>query len=131
MSRVLSIAFWIFSAAAAVASSLLLGYYGWAAILIWTVLVLPCTLIQREQRKGEWPSQTVRRLWAIAIIFNLVGGILPFFVSFVTLPGIVGSVIGWILLSLIWGGLVAALAVVISVTGTAIRHSVDRGPTTV
>ena len=130
MTRVLLISFWLFSAAVVVASSFLLGYFGWAAILIWTVLVLPCTLALRKQRNDQWPSQTIRRLWAIAVISTLAGNIPPFIFSFLTLPEVIGRPIGWILICLIWSGLVASLAVVISVTSTAIRHSTDHRPTT-
>jgi len=121
--RVLSIAFWLISAAAAVASAVLFGYFGWAAILFWTVLVLPCTLYQRRQMNGHWPSRTMLRLWAIAIGLNVVGGVVPPFFSVLTLPDGAGGVLGWILVTIIWSGVVASVMLLVWVTSTAIRHA--------
>ena len=123
MIRVLSIACWLVSAAAAVASAVLFGYLGWAAILFWTVLVLPCTLYQRLQMNGRWPSPTMLRLWAIAIGLSLVGGIVPPLLSVFTLPDGPATVLAWILVAIVWSGAVASVMVVVWVTATAIHHA--------
>jgi hypothetical protein len=128
MIRVLSIAFWIVSAAAAIASAVLFGYFGWAPILLWTVLVLPFTLYQRRQMNGHWPSPTMLRLWAIAIGLNVVGGIVPPFFSVLTLPDGAGTVLAWILVAVMWSGVVASVMLLLWVTGTAIRHAGARQP---
>ena len=128
MTRFLSLACWLVSAAIAIAFALWWGFYGWAAILIWTVLVLPCTLHLRRQLNGEWPSVTIVRLWAIAITMNLAAGILPPVLSVLTLPDTIGSVVGWVLVTVIWSGLVAAVLLLTAVTGSAIRHSLSRSP---
>jgi hypothetical protein len=121
MTRALSIAFWLVSAAAAIASAVLFGYLGWAAILFWTVLVLPCTLYQRRRMNGHWPSATMLRLWAIAIGLNVLGGIVPPLFSTLTLPDGVGTVVAWILVTIIWSGVVASVMLLLWITGTAIR----------
>jgi hypothetical protein len=126
MIRFLSVLFWLLSAAGAVAFVFLSGFYGWAAILIWTVLVLPCTLYQRRQLDGKWPPPTMVRLWVIAITLNLAAGIVPPFASMVSLPQSFANLLGWFLVVVMWSGLVAAVALLAYITSSAIRHSARR-----
>jgi len=122
MVRLLSIAFWILSAALAVAFAVVFGLYGWAAILVWSVLVLPLTVYQRQRLNRSWPSQSIRNLWILAVLLNIGAGILPPIVSTLALSETVGSIVGWILVAVIWSGAVAALLVLVCMTAAAIRE---------
>ena len=122
MRRFMAITFWIFSAIAAVAFAIFFGFYGWAAILVWSVIVLPAAVYLRE-RQRDWPSPTVVRLWILAVSLNLAAGILPPVLSRLFSSSRLADVIGWVLVVLIWSGVVAALMVVASVTATAIRRT--------
>jgi hypothetical protein len=122
MRRFLAVTFWIFSAVAAVAFAVLFGFYGWAAILVWSVLVLPAAVSLREHQR-DWPSPTVVRLWILAVSLNLAAGILPPVFSRVFSSSRLAEVVGWLLVVLIWSGAVAAILVIASVTATAIRRA--------
>jgi len=128
MVRFLSISFWLLSAALAVVFVVVFGFYGWAAILIWSALVLPITLYQRQRLNRSWPSQSLRNLWILAVLLNLSAGILPPIISTLSLSETVGSIVGWVVVAVSWSGAVAALLVLVGMTAAAIRELSSHEP---
>jgi len=45
------------------------GFYGWASVLVWTVLAFPLIVLQRRRRVmgTDWPSRALVRVWIVAV----------------------------------------------------------------
>jgi len=131
MTRLVEVTFWLLSAAAAVAAAFLLGYFGWAAIIVWTTLVLPCAWYRhRRLASPSWPSPVLRQLWGIAVVFNLAWGLLPMLlVRFPAAPDADYPILGALFGGLAWIGIVLSAFVVGMVTWGVLQRpsSIDAG----
>jgi hypothetical protein len=100
MTRSLERICWILAALIAAGFFLLAGYYGWASLAIWTLLVLPLVLRKRRQLSASghsWPATPVLLAWASGVAVSFFAGLGPLLVSAgSTLVGLAIAAFSWI-----------------------------------
>ena len=116
MPRPVETALWLLSAILAVGCYFLSGFYGWATVLVWTVLVLPLVVIR--QRRGvvarELLSRTLVRVWLVAVAASMLTGFGPLFRP--RAP----RILEWAMVILALTGFVASAIVICGVTYKAV-----------
>jgi len=116
MPRPVETALWLLSAILAIGCYFLSGFYGWATVLVWTVLVLPLVVIR--QRRGvlarELLSRTLVRVWLVAVAASMLTGLGPLFRP--RAP----RILEWAMVILALTGFVASAIVICGVTYKAV-----------
>ena len=84
MTRSLERTCWILAALIAAGFFLLVGYYGWASLAIWTLLVLPLAIRKRREASASghsWPAPPVLLAWGSGVVVCFLAGLFPLLVS--------------------------------------------------
>jgi len=121
MTRPVELTLWVLSAILAAAFFLLSGFYGWATILVWTVLVAPLTWRRHRQAAlvgARWPPQSVVLPWGLALVLSLAAGVVPQLLP--SSPTADAS--GWLAAALSWAALILSLGTILLVTYDASRQ---------
>jgi hypothetical protein len=116
--------YWLASAVLALGFFAGAGYYGWASIIIWTVLVSPGVVAahRRAARRGaRWPRPIWVRAWAFALVACTLAGVVPMLAA--GRLRMFGAVVGWVFVTVSWAGALASLVVVWCVTQERVSHA--------
>ena len=116
MPRLIETVLWLLCAILAIGCYFLAGFYGWASILIWTVLALPLILMRRRRSRpsGEWPSRPLVWIWIVAVALSVLVGFGPLFRP--RAP----RVLEWTMVMLAWIGFISSAIVICRVTYEAV-----------
>jgi hypothetical protein len=107
MVRPLQATYWLLSALIAIGFFVTSGFYGWAAILLWTVLVLPMAIQVRRAAKAttsSWPPRPILGAWLAALVTSFAAGLIPEVLSPNSVPSLKWALggLGWALAGLGW-----------------------------
>ena len=114
MPRLLETTLWLLSAVLATVFYFVSGFYAWAAILVWTILVLPLALGRRRTASvagQRWPPRPVIRMWAAALVASLAAGVVLTMVDSSS-----AAWVGWIHFVLAWVAVLLSATVMVWVT---------------
>ena len=122
---------WGFAAVAFVATYLLAGFYGWAAIFVWSLLGAPLgwaterLLIARAQPLEAACRTLALRAWTLLAVGSIVAGLGPWLLAPYQTP-----ILATITVMVIWSALVGQIAFVAFTTGWTTRQLLTRAPAT-
>jgi len=116
MPRPVQTALWFFGAILAVGCYFLSGFYGWASVLVWTVVALPLIVLDRRRgaARKDWPSGAVVKMWVVAVALSVVVGFGSLFRPRSPAP------VEWAMVVLAWAGFITSAIVICRVTYEAV-----------
>ena len=125
----LLVAGWGFSAVVFVAAYFLAGFYGWAAIFIWSMLAAPLGLFTHRYlaMRGRPLATECRtlalRAWGLLAVGSVVAGVGPWL-----LAPYQSRILAAVMVAIVWSVFVGQIALVAFTTGWTAKHLLARRP---
>jgi hypothetical protein len=116
MPRPVETALWLSCAIVAIGCYFLSGFYGWASVLVWTVVAFPLIVMHRRRSVvgTDWPSRALVRVWMVAVTASVLTGFGLLFRP--RAP----RVVEWAMVVVAWTGFIASAVVISRVTYVAV-----------